>query len=83
MSYEELLGWYDYFEKRPVGWREDDRTSKLLQAQGVKEKPWKLFPSLERIFKKGRHADEDGAGIRASAFFKQMMNAVGGDKIPL
>ena len=46
MSYEEFTGWCKYFKQRPYGWREDNRTAMLLQAQGVKQKPEALFSSL-------------------------------------
>ena len=26
MPYEELLGWFEYFKVRPVGWQDDQRT---------------------------------------------------------
>lgn len=85
LPYTELLGWYDYFERRPHGWREDDRASKIIQSAGVKEKPWVLFPSLERIYKpeSAVEGDEAGKSLGGSAFFQKMMQAVGGDKIAL
>jgi hypothetical protein len=49
MPYEELIGWFEYFKKRPVEWRDDNRTALLMQAQGVKEKPERIFPSLRAI----------------------------------
>jgi hypothetical protein len=49
MPYHELRCWLEFFERRPIGWREDNRTSILLQAWGVKEKPEKIFRSLEVI----------------------------------
>ncbi len=82
MPYDELQRWYAYLEKRPVGWREDDRTSKLLQAAGVKEKPWNLFPSLLRIYK----PEDDGnpmTSLKGSVMFANMMAAKGGDKLDL
>lgn len=79
MPYAELLGWYDYFERRPLGWREDDRTAKLLQAQGVKGSAWKLFPSLEPIYRpKGAVLD-----VRQSGFMSRMLQAKGGAQVPL
>lgn len=49
MPYDELLGWMEYFSIRPQGWSEDFRTYLLLSAQGVKEKPEKIFPSLNSL----------------------------------
>lgn len=53
MPYEEFLGWFKYFNVRPVGWREDNRTAMLLNAQGVKKKPQELFNSLKAIASQG------------------------------
>lgn len=49
MPYEELLGWFEYFKRRPVGWQEDQRVALLLSAQGVKEKAERIFPSIAAI----------------------------------
>lgn len=84
MPYDELLGWLSYFERRPIGWREDDRTFKLLQAQGVKEKPWGIFPSLNYIYNPNRNSKENtniGATLIRSALFAKLQKAIGGDKI--
>ncbi len=80
MSYEEFLGWLNYFERRPLGWREDDRTVKLLQVQGVKEKPWQLFGSLEAIYHP-KTSDTEGFNTRSfkqSGFFQKLAAASGG-----
>lgn len=47
MPYDEYLKWINFFNKRPVGWREDRRTSMLMQAQGVKASAEEMFPSLK------------------------------------
>jgi len=82
MTYEELLGWFSYFEKRPVGWRDDDRTMKYLQTQGVKEKPWAIFSSLKPIY----HPETEDKGFNANSFknsgmFQKMLSAGGGGDI--
>lgn len=79
MPHEELLLWIEYFKQRPIGWREDDRTMKLLQAQGVKESPGKIFSSLKAIYE-----PPEAVGTlvnKESLMFRMMMGAVGGDKI--
>lgn len=81
MSYEELQGWLSYFEQRPVGWQEDDRTYKLLQAQGVKEKGWKIFPSLNAIYNPKKAEGFDVAGFKSSSFFQKLLSAKGGEKL--
>jgi hypothetical protein len=82
MTYEELLGWYNYFEKRPYGWRDDDRAAKIIQAQGVKEKAVNLFPALKAIY----NPPTEGFGansFKASMMFHKMLGAKGGDKLNL
>jgi len=88
MSYEEYVGWLDYLERRPVGWREDDRTFKYLQTQGVKAKPWEIFRSLNPIYNPvSEEVEKPGfmsvASIKASAIFSQMLSAKGGAKFDL
>lgn len=87
MSYEELNGWFSYFEQRPVGWREDDRTVKLLQAQGVKEPGHKLFPSLAALSKVSSKSENDETldinNLKNSVLFNKMLSATGGDKLSI
>lgn len=49
MPYLELIKWIEFFKRRPVGWREDQRTALLLKAQGVKASETEMFPSLRMI----------------------------------
>lgn len=87
MPYDELLQWLAYFEQRPIGWREDDRTMKLLQVQGVKEKPQAIFATLEPIYNPPQAKALEGtvsvASLKKSAFFQQMVSAHGGVKLAL
>ena len=76
IPFRELQGWFDYLERRPAGWREDQRTAMLLGAQGVKEKPERLFPSLAEL----RKSDE--LRLRGSAMHHFIMQAKGGDTLP-
>lgn len=52
LDYEELLGWSEYFRRRPVGWRDDNRAALIIMSSlgGGKAKPEDLFESL-RILK--------------------------------
>jgi len=85
MPYDELLAWVDYFNQRPVGWREDDRTYKLLQAQGVKEKPHSIFASLAAMKKLADEKVKDGMistkNLQASVLFNKIAGAKDGEKI--
>jgi hypothetical protein len=88
MPYDEFLRWNAYFERRPIGWREDDRTAKLLQAQGVEKKATEIFPSLNVIYNGNQPAVvEDGrlslGDMQSSSFFQQMLTARGGEILDL
>jgi hypothetical protein len=86
MTYEELLGWYNYFERRPVGWREDDRIYKVLQTQGAKEKPWRYFGSLDPIYNnphKTVSKDSAVSSLKGSSLFSKMLSAKGGETLSL
>ena len=80
------MKWFAFFEARPVGWREDDRTFKLLQAQGVKEKPERIFPSLRPIYNPVVETNSQGTNmtsLKNSAIFTKMLGAIGGDSLKL
>jgi hypothetical protein len=87
MPYDEFTGWFEYFEKRPVGWREDDRTMKLLQVQGMKAAPSSVFASLAKMQEANAKAKEDGRisidNLKRSALFNKMLSATGGEKLEL
>ena len=83
MPYEELLHWFEYFKIRPPGWQEDQRVSMLLQAQGVKEKPEKLFPSLKAI-KENRYSSEEkraASTLVTSGFLAKLQGAANTNNI--
>lgn len=83
LPYEEVQGWFSYFEQRPYGWRDDDRTYKLMRVQGCDAKPARVFPALEPIYtppvapKPGQVSVKK---LKQSSLFAQLMQAVGGDK---
>lgn len=85
MPYLELLGWMDYFERRPIGWREDDRTHKILQSAGVKAKSTEIFASLARMQERSREPITNGKmsvnQLRGSAMFTRLLSSKGGDDI--
>lgn len=79
MPYDELLGWIEYFKLRPPEWRDDNRAIKILQSNGFKGDPGKVFPSLHAISKP---LVKDAAdSIKYSAIAGLISRAVGGDKI--
>lgn len=83
MSYQEYALWLEYFDQRPIGWRDDDRTFKLLRAAGVKSNPEQLFSSLA-IMKEHRSKATTNPVPQAGSFLHaMMMNAKGGDKLEI
>ena len=73
MPYEEFIGWNQFFMSRPVGWREDYRTSLLLSAQGVKKRGSEIFESLKVIERNSRSKI-------SPQFLAVLQNANGGDE---
>jgi hypothetical protein len=49
MPHDEYLKWFAYFNKRPLGWREDQRIYRILQAMGIKAKPDAIFETLAQL----------------------------------
>jgi len=77
MPYTELLNWVRFFHRYPVGWREDQRTFLLLQAQGYKGTADKVFPSL-KMMKENTPVEEKS--LPKGKFLEQMLKATGGDE---
>lgn len=76
MPHEELLNWAAFFRKRPIGYREDQRTFMLLQAQGYKGTAEDLFPTL-KLVKEGIPTERKA--LPKGLFLEKMKTAVGGD----
>ena len=85
MPYEEFSKWLEYFRRRPVDWRADDRVFKVLQTQGVKEKPWAIFSSLEPIYNTPREVKDtiDESSFKRSFLFQKISTSVKGDQLTL
>ena len=79
MPHDEMVGWFTYLELRPLGWREDLRTSYLIQAQGSKQKSTDIFPSLKAVMR--TRSSDPIESLKGSALFAGMLSAVGGDKL--
>lgn len=82
MPYDELLKWVSFFEARPNGWREDQRTYMIMASMGAKGKPEDFFPSL-RMMKvqeeKAKAKREADMVTPTGLFLKKMMAAKSGD----
>lgn len=76
MPYEELIKWSAYFRKRPIGWREDQRTYLLLQAQGYKGKAEDVFVTLKQL---KENIPAEIKALPKGQFLDMMMKAKGGD----
>ena len=77
MPYEELLKWATYFQRRPIGWREDQRTYMMLAAKGVKESPETLFPALKML---KENIPAEVKALPKGEFLQRMLQAKGGDE---
>ena len=80
MPYTELLGWQEYFDKRPFGWQDDARTYMLLKAFGCEARAEDLFPSLKALNKGEKSIGESLAKSNVASW---LASAVGGDNVGL
>jgi hypothetical protein len=78
MPYDEFMGWCSYFQIRPYGWKEDDRTAKIMAAFGAK-KTEQYFTSLTSM--REVHNKRTNKNLIASKFFAEILKAKGGDKL--
>jgi len=79
MPYTELLKWVEFFQKRPVGWQDDQRTYLMLRAQGVKASAESLFPSIKAIKVAQEKAQTPDQAIPKGRFLEMMIKAKNGD----
>jgi len=79
MPYDELTKWFEFFNRRPVGWRDDQRAYMLLRAQGVKEHPETIFPALKQIHNHEQSKLEDDKALPKGKILDLMLKAKGGD----
>jgi len=79
MPYTELLNWISFFDRRPVGWREDQRTYLMLKTQGVKASAESLFHSLKRIKQVEEDKQVPDQATPKGKFLEMMLNAKNGD----
>lgn len=81
MPYTELLKWVDYFNKRPVGYQEDNRTFLLMKSFGATGNPEDYFTSLKLIKENEEKLATKQAGrvMPSGMFLQKMLKAKGGD----
>lgn len=54
----EIEGWFEYLNRRPVGYRDDGRFYHILAALGLKSKPHEVFASLAAVEKDKQEREE-------------------------
>ncbi len=68
LEYEEVLGWSEYFRRRPLGWREDNRAAVIAMSfGGGKIRPEDLFSSLKTLKEETR----DSSSTVSEKFFER------------
>ena len=72
LSYDEYIGWIRYFNRRPIGWREDTRVSTQLAAAGVKSKADKIFPSIKQLNEIEKQITTEGHKLISSPFYNKI-----------
>jgi hypothetical protein len=71
------MGWINFFERQPPGWKEDLRTYYIMRSMNeIKAKPEDIFPSIKQL-KTNDNAEEPGSvdSFKASPLFKQFDEA--------
>jgi len=79
MPYDELLKWIEFFNRRPIGWREDQRTYLYLRTQGVKEKAESLFPTLSLMARNKEKSQVPDKAVPKGKVLDMMLRARNGD----
>lgn len=79
MPYDEMLNWAAFFNSRPDGYAEDFRTYLLLKAQGIKESPESIFPSIKHLKAQEEKKQENDKAIPKGKFLDKLLSAKNGD----
>lgn len=76
ITHEEFSGWINFFERQPVGWREDLRTYYVMSSMaGSKKKPEEIFPSLQQIKDAEADTPYDEAQLKEQRKMNQSLKA--------
>lgn len=76
MPAKEYFGWMQFFNERPVGWREDHRAAMLMSTtyQGKQKiKPEEYFPALKQMHEAQKKTARD-----AMSFIAQLQSKAKG-----
>lgn len=79
MPYDELKKWALFFRRRPVGWREDQRTFMLMKMWGFKGNAADIFPAIRLMNEEETIKKEAGMVLPKGLFLDKMKKAIGGD----
>ena len=83
MSFQEYVLWLKFFNKRPLGWREDMRAYRLMCSSGnmpKNAKPGDWFSSLAQM-SEAEAAENKAIPHRGTFVHTALMNARGGAKL--
>jgi len=82
MSFQEYVLWLQFFEKRPLGWREDLRAFRIMCSNGNMKnpKPGDYFGTLKQM-SEAEAAEAKSVPRRGSFAHSALMNAKGGVKL--
>lgn len=70
IPHEEYLGWVDFFERNPEGWRDDLRTYYIMTSMaGGKTKPEQIFPSIKAMQEANQAVTEEEERVKAMRSF--------------
>jgi len=83
MPYDEFVGWISYFDRKPLGWKEDMRTAYVMNTFGDKRKPSQIFDSLAAIEKFNASRKTSISTLKGSVLYDKLLNAKGGDKLDI
>ena len=71
ISHEEYLGWCEYFERQPYGWREDLRAYYTMAPHlGKKAKPEDFFPSIKQLREQDKLQTKEEAAAKLNKSFQ-------------
>jgi hypothetical protein len=71
LPHDEYLGWVDYFERNPEGWREDLRTYYIMTSMsGTKTKPEQIFPSIKAAQDANKAVTDEEERVKAMRSFQ-------------
>jgi len=84
LPFDELQGWMEYFRRRPVGWRADNRAAIIAMSSlgGGKLKPEDLFESLRVIKDEAKKSEEQGVGNKVAQKFLEKFGNKLSEKVP-